>query len=73
MSLAKDEPLIYVMKTWTARKAVDAGVSGIIVSNHGGRQLDYSPAPISVLEEAIICSATSTKIMFPFAVSIFLY
>ncbi|ONK65392.1 uncharacterized protein A4U43_C07F36630 [Asparagus officinalis] len=36
-----------------AQRAVDAGVSGIIVSNHGGRQLDYSPAPISVLEEVV--------------------
>ncbi|CEH11863.1 cytochrome b2 [Ceraceosorus bombacis] len=27
------------------------GVSGIILSNHGGRSLDYSPAPIDVLIE----------------------
>lgn len=32
-------------------KAVEAGVAGIIVSNHGARQLDYSPATISALEE----------------------
>ncbi|XP_009390878.2 peroxisomal (S)-2-hydroxy-acid oxidase GLO4 isoform X2 [Musa acuminata AAA Group] len=36
-----------------ARKAVDAGVSGIVVSNHGGRQLDYTPPTISVLEEVV--------------------
>ncbi|PON93465.1 Alpha-hydroxy acid dehydrogenase, FMN-dependent [Trema orientale] len=36
-----------------ARKAVEAGVAGIIVSNHGGRQLDYAPATISVLEEVV--------------------
>ncbi|PHT47282.1 hypothetical protein CQW23_11490 [Capsicum baccatum] len=34
-----------------ATKAVDAGVAGIIVSNHGAQQLDYAPAVISVLEE----------------------
>ena len=34
-----------------ALKAVEAGVDGIVVSNHGGRQLDYSPATITVLEE----------------------
>lgn len=34
-------------------KAIEAGVVGIIVSNHGARQLDYSPATISVLEEVI--------------------
>jgi (S)-2-hydroxy-acid oxidase len=34
-----------------ALKAVEAGVDGIVVSNHGARQLDYSPATITVLEE----------------------
>lgn len=32
-----------------ARKAVDAGMDGIIVSNHGGRALDGVPATIDVL------------------------
>ncbi|KAJ4893610.1 Peroxisomal (S)-2-hydroxy-acid oxidase GLO2 [Raphanus sativus] len=36
-----------------ARIAVQAGAAGIIVSNHGGRQLDYVPATISVLEEVV--------------------
>ncbi|KAK0596524.1 hypothetical protein LWI29_016490 [Acer saccharum] len=36
-----------------AIKAVQVGVDGIIVSNHGARQLDYSPATISVLEEVV--------------------
>ncbi|KAG0545796.1 hypothetical protein BDA96_02G393000 [Sorghum bicolor] len=36
-----------------ARKAVEAGVSGVILSNHGGRQLDYAPATISALEEVV--------------------
>jgi L-lactate dehydrogenase (cytochrome) len=30
----------------TARALVDAGVDGIVVSNHGGRQLDRSPVPL---------------------------
>nr|GMC55738.1 peroxisomal (S)-2-hydroxy-acid oxidase GLO4-like [Ipomoea batatas] len=34
-----------------AIKALEVGVAGIIVSNHGARQLDYTPATISVLEE----------------------
>ena len=34
--------------------AVEAGIDGIIVSNHGARQLDYTPATISVLEEVYI-------------------
>jgi 4-hydroxymandelate oxidase len=32
-----------------ARKAVDAGVSGLIVSNHGARNLDTVPATITAL------------------------
>lgn len=32
-----------------ARKAVDSGVDGIVVSNHGGRQLDYSPATLDMI------------------------
>jgi len=40
----------------TAEDAVlarDAGVDGIVVSNHGGRQLDSSPATITVLPEIL--------------------
>ncbi|GJN11023.1 hypothetical protein PR202_ga29181 [Eleusine coracana subsp. coracana] len=36
-----------------ARKAVEAGAAGVIVSNHGARQLDYAPPTISVLEEVV--------------------
>jgi 4-hydroxymandelate oxidase len=31
--------------------AIENGAAGVIVSNHGGRQLDTAPAPITVLEE----------------------
>ena len=33
---------------------MEVGVEGIIVSNHGGRQLDGAPATIDALEEVII-------------------
>jgi L-lactate dehydrogenase (cytochrome) len=32
-----------------ARRAIDAGVDGIIVSNHGGRQLDAVPSTVRAL------------------------
>uniref|UniRef100_A0A0E0KVG0 Signal recognition particle 14 kDa protein n=1 Tax=Oryza punctata TaxID=4537 RepID=A0A0E0KVG0_ORYPU len=35
------------------RIAIECGVAGIIMSNHGGRQLDYLPATISCLEEVV--------------------
>ncbi len=36
-----------------ARIAVDHGVDAVWVSNHGGRQLDRSPAALDVLEEVV--------------------
>ena len=32
-----------------AHMGVEAGADGIIVSNHGGRQLDYAPASLDAL------------------------
>lgn len=34
-----------------ARKVVDHGVDGIVLSNHGGRQLDRAPIPFHLLPE----------------------
>ncbi len=36
-----------------ARRAIDAGVAGVVVSNHGGRQLDGAPATLDVLPEVV--------------------
>lgn len=36
-----------------ARKAIDSGAQGIVVSNHGGRQLDFSPPTLRVLPEIV--------------------
>src|SRR3954462_15985854 len=36
-----------------ARRAVDAGVDGIVVSNHGGRQLDSVPSTARALPEVV--------------------
>lgn len=35
------------------RKALDAGCDGVVISNHGGRQLDSAPAAIEVLGECV--------------------
>jgi isopentenyl diphosphate isomerase/L-lactate dehydrogenase-like FMN-dependent dehydrogenase len=42
-----------IMTAEDARIALDAGVDGIVVSNHGGRQLDGVAAPVSVLPEVV--------------------
>jgi L-lactate dehydrogenase (cytochrome) len=42
-----------VMSVEDARRAVDIGCTGIILSNHGGRQLDGSRAPFDQLAEIV--------------------
>ena len=42
-----------VMSVADARRAVDVGASAIMVSNHGGRQLDGSRAPFDQLEAIV--------------------
>ncbi|XP_030552424.1 glycolate oxidase 1-like isoform X2 [Rhodamnia argentea] len=42
-----------VLTAEDTRVAVQAGAAGIIVSNHGARQLDYVPATIMALEEVV--------------------
>lgn len=46
-----DGPLIIkgVLDTDDATEAISAGASGIVVSNHGGRQLDGAPSTIAAL------------------------
>lgn len=42
-----------VMNAEDAQRCVDSGVKAIIVSNHGARNLDTTPAPIEVLPEIV--------------------
>jgi isopentenyl diphosphate isomerase/L-lactate dehydrogenase-like FMN-dependent dehydrogenase len=43
-----------------ARQAIDAGASAVIVSNHGGRQLDGARA--SVLPEVVAAAGGQIKV-----------
>ena len=36
-----------------ARRAIDHGAKGVVVSNHGGRQLDSAPASLDALPEVV--------------------
>jgi L-lactate dehydrogenase (cytochrome) len=45
-----------------ARSAVANGADGIIVSNHGGRQLDGAPSSIRVLPEIVAAVGGKTEI-----------
>ena len=42
-----------VVRADDARRAVDAGARGLVVSNHGGRQLDYAIASLDALPEVV--------------------
>ena len=49
-----------IMSVEDAKRAVDIGCTGIMVSNHGGRQLDGSRAPFDQLAE--ICDAVGDQV-----------
>jgi L-lactate dehydrogenase (cytochrome) len=47
-----------------AEAAVKVGAQAIVVSNHGGRQLDGAPSSIAVLPEIVDAVGSQTEIMF---------
>jgi isopentenyl diphosphate isomerase/L-lactate dehydrogenase-like FMN-dependent dehydrogenase len=51
-----------VMTAEDARIAVDHGVDAIVVSNHGGRQLDRVSAPIDALGEVVMAVGGATEV-----------
>jgi L-lactate dehydrogenase (cytochrome) len=46
-----------------ARRAVDEGAAAIVVSNHGGRQLDYLPATLRALPEVVAAVGGRTEVL----------
>lgn len=46
-----------------ARRAIDRGVNGIIVSNHGGRQLDQTATSIAALREVVPAVGSQVDVM----------
>ena len=42
-----------IVRTDDANRAIETGFNAVIVSNHGGRQLDRSAAPVDVLESIV--------------------
>ncbi|RZG48705.1 alpha-hydroxy acid oxidase [Acinetobacter wuhouensis] len=51
-----------IMEVDDAISAVLAGADAIVVSNHGGRQLDSAPSTISVLEEIVLAVGEQTEV-----------
>lgn len=50
-----DGPIVVkgIQSLTDARKVVDLGANGVILSNHGGRQLDRSPIPLTLIEPVV--------------------
>jgi L-lactate dehydrogenase (cytochrome) len=50
-----DGPIVVkgIQNVEDARKVVDLGAAAVILSNHGGRQLDRSPIPLRLIEPTV--------------------
>ena len=61
-----DLPLLLkgILAPCDARKAVDFGMDGIIVSNHGGRQVDGAVSSLEMLPEIAEAVSSQTTILF---------
>jgi L-lactate dehydrogenase (cytochrome) len=46
-----------------ARRAVEVGVDGVVVSNHGGRQLDSVPSTVRALPEVVEAIGESAAVL----------
>jgi L-lactate dehydrogenase (cytochrome) len=53
-----------IMDAEDARRAIDVGADAIIVSNHGGRQLDGAPSSIHALPPIVTAVGDRTEVWF---------
>jgi L-lactate dehydrogenase (cytochrome)/(S)-mandelate dehydrogenase len=53
-----------IMHIDDARRAMEMGVDGLMVSNHGGRQLDRAPSPLDVLLPITQAVGSRVAVMF---------
>jgi 4-hydroxymandelate oxidase len=65
IAIEADMPVLVkgVCRPDDAREALARGAAGVIVSNHGGRQLDTAPATISVLPDVIEAVAGAAPVL----------
>jgi L-lactate dehydrogenase (cytochrome) len=59
-----DGPLVIkgIQTVEDARRVVDAGADAIILSNHGGRQLDRAPVPLRLLPDVVQAVGDRTEV-----------
>lgn len=54
-----------VQRAEDALRAYDAGVAGVVLSNHGGRQMDFARSGIEILCEVVKVFREQRNICFP--------
>ena len=61
-----DGPLVVkgIQTVEDARRVVDAGADAVIVSNHGGRSMDYGPSTLEVLPEIVAAVKGRIPVLF---------
>jgi isopentenyl diphosphate isomerase/L-lactate dehydrogenase-like FMN-dependent dehydrogenase len=61
-----DGPIVLkgVLHPDDARRAADAGMDGVIVSNHGGRQVDGSIASLDALPDVVAAVGDQVEVLF---------
>jgi lactate 2-monooxygenase len=61
-----DGPIVLkgIQHVGDARRAADAGMDGIVVSNHGGRQVDGAVGSLEVLPEIVAAVGESLTVLF---------
>ena len=52
-----------VLTAEDAQRAVDHGAVAVVVSNHGGRQLDGAPATLQVLPEVVQAVGSQVEVL----------
>jgi L-lactate dehydrogenase (cytochrome) len=60
-----DGPLVIkgIQTVEDARKVTDAGADAIVLSNHGGRQLDRAPVPLRLVPDVVDLVGERTEVM----------
>jgi isopentenyl diphosphate isomerase/L-lactate dehydrogenase-like FMN-dependent dehydrogenase len=52
-----------ILRPSDSKRAIECGVDGIVVSNHGGRQLDSAPATIDVLSAVLDAAGQTVPVL----------
>ena len=67
--LVRRQHSVRILEPEDAKLAIEHGVDAIIVSNHGGRSMDYGPSTLEVLPEIVAAVNGRIPVLFDSGVS----